>query len=260
MHLPPWKVVATLRSATRRQNGKEAQAMRCAVLRGARGTTLRHPNDVPHAGLTTARCAWDRRRPRQEGVRVRRAASIAATAGLAAFVAGSAQAADVSRCVGIDDATARLACYDAVAGRSPSPAAAAPATTAATAASPAALAAPAVAAAAAAGTVATARAPSSATAQGAEQAFGLSAEQRVAKEENAAPEEMRARVSAVANHPRPGRWVVTLDNGQVWEQREAGDPSRRPRPGDEITIRKAALGSFLLVAPGRGTFRVARVK
>lgn len=183
------------------------------------------------------------------------------TAGLAVFwVAGAARAADVSGCVGIDDATARLACYDAAAGRRAPSAEAAPVIAAAPAGAPASIPSPAaVPAAAAAGTVAAAATPAAAPALSAEQAFGLSAEKRAARD-TVQIEQMNARVSAVANHPRPGRWVVTLDNGQVWEQREAGSESRRPRPGDEVSVRKAAMGSFLMVVPGRGTFRVSRIK
>jgi hypothetical protein len=190
----------------------------------------------------------------EEGARVQRRAYVHFFwAGLAAIACGAAQAADVSRCVTIDDAAARLACYDSVAGRTAPRSSVDPIAAAPTAGSPTAP----VAVAAATGTAVAAAA--SAPAQDAEQTFGLSAEKLVARQDPGV-DELRARVSKVANHPRPGRWVVTLDNGQVWEQREAGAESRRPRPGDEVTIRKASLGSFLMAVSGRGTFRVSRVK
>jgi hypothetical protein len=53
---------------------------------------------------------------------------------------------------------------------------------------------------------------------------------------------------------------VTLDNGQVWEQRETTPPARRPKPGDPVTIEKSSFGSYLMVAPGRGSNRVKRVR
>ncbi|TKB56096.1 hypothetical protein [Ferrimonas aestuarii] len=55
------------------------------------------------------------------------------------------------------------------------------------------------------------------------------------------------------------RFIITLDNGQVWKQAE----SRRYKikPDYKVTIEKAALGSFLLIAEGRGgSTRVKRVQ
>jgi hypothetical protein len=90
--------------------------------------------------------------------------------------------------------------------------------------------------------------------------FGFSPERQRARDENEI-DRIRARVVTVGNQSRPGRWVITLDNGQVWAQRDTPRPeANRPRPGDEVTIRRASLGSFLLTATARGTFRVARVK
>lgn len=55
------------------------------------------------------------------------------------------------------------------------------------------------------------------------------------------------------------RYVITLENGQVWEQTE-----RNPRailsPGDSVTIKRAALGSFKLNGPRSVYWRVQRVK
>jgi hypothetical protein len=52
---------------------------------------------------------------------------------------------------------------------------------------------------------------------------------------------------------------VTLENGQVWMQ---VDTSMRllVRPGDAVTIRAAALGSYTLKAGGRPAVRVRRLK
>lgn len=63
--------------------------------------------------------------------------------------------------------------------------------------------------------------------------------------------QIRAKLAALATKPY-GELVLTLDNGQVWEQLQAAYFPLRP--GDDITIKSGALGSYILVAPsGRGT-------
>lgn len=73
-------------------------------------------------------------------------------------------------------------------------------------------------------------------------------------------DEIFGTVVSVGGQSHYGRWVVTLDNGQVWEQRETAAESRRPKPGDMVKIKKASLGSYLLSAPNRGSSRVRRVQ
>lgn len=57
-----------------------------------------------------------------------------------------------------------------------------------------------------------------------------------------------------------GKWLITLDDGAVWQQTDpARSTMRRPKAGDTITIKVATLGSFLAsVNDGRG-FKVKRV-
>jgi hypothetical protein len=55
-----------------------------------------------------------------------------------------------------------------------------------------------------------------------------------------------------------GELVITLDNGQVWVQK-APDSKMQLKAGDQVTIKKASLGSYMLVAAGRST-RVTRVQ
>ena len=153
--------------------------------------------------------------------------------GLCAQVATAADPG--SDCVGIDDDRARLACYDRALGRVPPIGAIAPA------AAPAA-----------------ASAPAAALPAQAEQNFGLSASQQRTAE--GAPTEIVATVASVQSHSYVGRWIVTLDSGQVWEQRETTPEARRPRVGDKVTIREATFGSYLLTAPGRGSSRVKRIR
>jgi hypothetical protein len=141
--------------------------------------------------------------------------------GLIICIESAGAAEPASQCVGIDDDRARLACYDEAFGR------VAPA--AATAAAPART----------------------------EKDFGLSVEQRTVDKE---PSELVAKVASVQAHSHVGRWIVVLDNGQVWEQRETTSEARRPRPGDTVTISKASLGSYLLASPGRGSSRIRRIR
>jgi len=177
-------------------------------------------------------------------------------------VAGTAQAVDRAEgCVGINDDQARLACYDAAYGRVPAQAvperavapAAAPASVAA-----AAPAASSVAAPAAASPVGAPAAAGAVSAEQARQEFGLPESQKAGAETK--PTEITAKVVSVGRHSVPGRWTVTLDNGQVWEQRETTPAARRPSPGDTVTIRKAVLGSYLLNSPATGSSRVRRVR
>ena len=62
--------------------------------------------------------------------------------------------------------------------------------------------------------------------------------------------------------PRPDaydRFILTLENGQKWAQIEP-TPIQRFYAGEEITIRKAALNSYLASGPSsRAAIRVRRV-
>ena len=52
--------------------------------------------------------------------------------------------------------------------------------------------------------------------------------------------------------------VISLDNGQVWKQIDSS--SLRLRVGDDVTIERAALGSFMLKKKGsKRTMRVSRM-
>jgi hypothetical protein len=154
---------------------------------------------------------------------------------------------DVTHCVPIEDAEARLACFDA-ATRGPQRAAtdAAPDTAVPSPAGPS------VAASASAPAAAAAKSADAAQADGGAD-FGLSVRTN-------SPEKITATVRSVASHPVPGRWVVTLDNDQVWEQRETTAANRRPKPGDSVTIEQSSFGSYLMITTGRGSSRVKRIR
>jgi len=93
------------------------------------------------------------------------------------------------------------------------------------------------------------------------QEFGLDAMQLRERSAEAAGDELPSRIEASitdVTYRASGQRVVTLDNGQVWLLTEA--TSKGPlKPGDRIAIRAAALGSFVLVAPGRATLRARRL-
>lgn len=54
-----------------------------------------------------------------------------------------------------------------------------------------------------------------------------------------------------------GRWVVTLDDGAVWEQTD-GAFVKKPQVGQTILIRRAAFGSFMGRIDNGVAFRIKR--
>ncbi|RPI14783.1 MAG: hypothetical protein EHM60_05885 [Lysobacterales bacterium] len=209
-------------------------------------------------------------------------------------VMGLAAAVDVqavSNCAALADDRARLACYDELfpprAAASPARAATSTSTSAAPGTSSAA-AVPAAVAGAAAGVAAAvppapiaAAAPEAparasgatvepiapapaAAAQAAspasqEETFGLTPEQQQRRKPEKPPEieSVESRVTAV-KPLQYDRFRLTLENGQVWSQTEP-TPRQRFYPGDTITIRKAALGSYMATGPkSSGGIRVRR--
>ncbi len=170
-----------------------------------------------------------------------------------AFAVLAAQAAGSDapqRCAAIGEDRARLACYDAIFRKPAAPVASAAAPDAA--ATPVAVVGPA----AAAGTVAASAAASPEADFGLTDAAKRARDPEKAKEEM--PESITGKVAAVARRPA-GELTVTLENGQVWTQLTV-DQRVRVAAGDTVTIRKAALGSHMLVTANRYGTRVRRVK
>lgn len=172
---------------------------------------------------------------------------------------------EIRRCAAMSADAERLACYDRLfrdtsASQSRSePSVAAPALPpAASVASNA----PAAAAGAASGAAtAAASAPGAAPAE-----FGanprLQEEQRRRQRESQGKEdaqELRVRIKKVDPHPH-GLHVLTLENGQVWQQKEK-IWELELKPGDEVVIRRGMLGSYRLQLDGQGaSTSVARIK
>lgn len=153
-------------------------------------------------------------------------------------------------CAAIATDAERLACFDGLYHREAVPAPAAAAPRAATSTTPAAArpAAPTAAAPAAAASAAPAAAAPS------KETFGL-----YSAEHPTVPltiESISARVIAFGRHS-DGHPTVALEGGQLWELDES-DPLLAV--GDMVTIRRAALGSFLLTTASKRTHRVSRLR
>ena len=156
-----------------------------------------------------------------------------------ALPAPGSTAADLARCVKIVAEQARLACYDALAGRTADPAAALAATGID----------------AISQTPATAPAPVN-TADPAN--FGLTEAQLHSTPQG--PASIKAQVAKIIEG-RPGgsRGSIVLDNGQTWNFIDP-EQDRHLRPGDPVTIKRAALGSFMMMTPSRRSYHVRRVQ
>ena len=180
------------------------------------------------------------------------------TAILATCAAGGSLAEDtgvhnaLASCIGISSSADLLACYDKLAGRVSAPKAA-PVAAAPGPAAPG-PAAPASAAPASAASVAAAPAPAAAPTV---EDFGLSNVQKAAS--SSSPPEIKSITAKVAGfgHSPNRRTQVTLDNSQVWEYQD--DPDSLLSIGDSVTIKRATLGSFLLLTPSKLSHRVHRI-
>jgi hypothetical protein len=155
----------------------------------------------------------------------------------AAAAATAVRAEDLAHCAAIEAPDARLACYDALAHRAVKP-------SASVAAKPSAVAAEKPSAAPASAAAISAQDPNN---------FGLSlAQQHMAF---AGPTSIKARVEAINSGPN-GQTYIVLDSGQTWSM---GENDGWLSKGDAVTIKRAALGAFLLTAPSNHSYHVRRV-
>jgi hypothetical protein len=164
----------------------------------------------------------------------------------------------LARCAGITAPDARLACYDALvretsaegvpAGEAAPVASASPPTTTPAPAMPA----PSPSVVAAPETAVVQKPPAADTAQN----FGLSPAQ--IHPTPVGPAAIEARLTGIAfNQGNFGQTYLSLDNGQLWKTR---DDVARLAVGNPVKIKRAALGSFLLLDPANLSYRVYRVK
>jgi len=75
---------------------------------------------------------------------------------------------------------------------------------------------------------------------------------------SAAAESVTAAITSLVRR-HDGKFVVTLDNAQVWVQSEFNSQAD-VEIGDSVTVRRGALGSYLLVTKAKIGTRVKRVK
>ena len=164
-----------------------------------------------------------------------------------ATVAGAAESHPCSR---VQEDAARLACYDHAfgVGGAATPTTAAPSgAPAATTAVPA--------------TVGTSTVAAVDSELKKREAFGLSEAARAARtpdKVDAPLDRIEGKVASLGRRAT-GELLVTLEDGQVWTQIES-DSKATFRVGDTVTIRKASLGSYLMVSSTRVATRVRRVK
>jgi hypothetical protein len=163
-------------------------------------------------------------------------------AGFAAAAGASPSDEDMARCAAVVSREARLECYDVLAHRPPDKA-------------------PTVAAAASAPVVAHAIAPAAsagaasaaAASAGDPKNFGLTAKKQSV---DLGPKSIAARISIVSSDQNGGVFIV-LDSGQTWT---VLDNDGRLAAGDAVTIKHAALSSYLMMTPSNHSYRVSRVK
>ena len=73
-------------------------------------------------------------------------------------------------------------------------------------------------------------------------------------------DEIRTRILAVSRR-EPGKYMVTVEDGAVWVFTDAvARTFRPPRQNALVEIKRASLGSFLMVVDGQAAVRVRRLK
>jgi len=79
------------------------------------------------------------------------------------------------------------------------------------------------------------------------------------KAEREEVEEITVAVKSARIQGVTGKAIVTLENGQVWEQTDTTKiQASSMRKAKEARVRKAALGSFMMTVDGGRSFRVKR--
>jgi hypothetical protein len=163
---------------------------------------------------------------------------------------------DMARCAAIGTRDARLDCFDALARQVTNQAASAPSGAASMPAAPkAAAAAPTSAAVVTAPPAAAAPAPSPEAAAAADpKNFGLTAAQQHITD--LGPKMIKATISILSSD-QSGATLVVLDNGQSWA---VADNDGWVASGQAVRIRKATVGSFIMLLPSNHSYHVRRVK
>jgi hypothetical protein len=176
---------------------------------------------------------------------------LAAAAAITATAATAATSdSDMLRCAAIAARDARLDCYDALTHQL-SNEAAAPAAAQIPATRPA----PASARTAApADSPASTQAPAAAVVASDPKNFGLTAAQQHTLD--LGPQMITANISILSSNQK-GETVVMLDNGQTWS---LTDNDGWLATGQAVRIKKAAMGSYLMLIPSNHSYHVRRLK
>jgi hypothetical protein len=157
-------------------------------------------------------------------------------------------------CSRISKADARIECYDQVAKdaaagvfqRSAAPAPQAPAATPNWAAPP--------------NAVIPAQRPGTAAApSGSASASGFGASEVNGNRTDSGPDAVQVEVASSSDNGLQ-QWRIRLADGAIWQMTERVSMFRPPAPHEIITIRKGALGSFLMDVGKQGSVRVRRVQ
>ena len=63
---------------------------------------------------------------------------------------------------------------------------------------------------------------------------------------------------AAARQNAARRWVIKLEDGATWTQVDATEMFADPKPGDPVRIKKASLGSYMMIVGKNGAVRAHR--
>lgn len=74
-----------------------------------------------------------------------------------------------------------------------------------------------------------------------------------------APSQIEAAIRSVSSFDH-GKWLITLEDGAVWQTTEANTRIGDPRPGATATIRKGSLGGYFISWPGGRGISARRIR
>jgi hypothetical protein len=162
---------------------------------------------------------------------------------VAATTAAASSDADMRRCAAIPSRDARLDCYDALAHHLSTKAAASPATQV-----------PATPQAAAPAVAPAAPAAPAAVVAGDPKNFGLTPAQQHTID--AGPKMITANISILSSDQK-GATLIVLDNGETWS---VADSDGWLATGQAVRIKRAVMGSYLMLIPSNHSYHVRRLK
>lgn len=92
------------------------------------------------------------------------------------------------------------------------------------------------------------------------QAFGFSLPSLALFEKGEKQEDIDNTTGTVAAARQNGarKWVIKLEDGAVWTQVDAAELFADPKAGDPVRIKKASLGSYLMIIGKNGAIRAHR--